>query len=77
MVRTGRAERCPCLTVLEITIVVFCFVSLPCGALGFSACLSSGVYSGGSRVHHAGSRVKAVQRHVCSTEAFFNPVVQT
>lgn len=42
MVRAGRAERCPCLTVSEITIVVFCFVSLPCGALNFfvsSACL--------------------------------------
>lgn len=32
---------------------------------------------GRSHVHHAGSRVKAVQRHICSTEAFFNPVVQT
>lgn len=41
MVRTRGAERRSCLTVSEIAIVVFCFVSLPCGALDFfvSACL--------------------------------------
>lgn len=40
-------------------------------------CLSSGVYSGGSRGYHAGRRVKAAPRHICSTEDFFNPEVQT
>lgn len=55
--------------------IVFCFIPLPCGVLYFLRLPL--FHSGGSHVHHAGSRLEVIQRHICSIESLFNPVAQT
>lgn len=78
MVRTGMGDRCPGLTVLEkpglplLFSISFLYPVEPC----ISLCLPV-FYSGGSRVHHAGHRVEAIQRHICAIESLFNLMAQT